>query len=139
MKSLFIPALFVCVFAFSTPCFAASCSDTQNAASEAIKERNAKVKDTHNTTMPDPEEDRGALGNCLDSISSIGDAFSLGVSIPGMDQIVEGMCRQVNSMIQSKMNEALSEARSSVAAIGRNNPFQVSGSSDVTGIIRKLK
>ena len=44
-------------------------------------------------------------------------------------------------MIQSKMNEVLSEARSSVTAIGKSNPFQVSGSgSDVAGsLIRKLK
>ena len=123
----------------SVPCFAASCSDTQNAATEAIKERNARVKDTHNTTMPDPEEDRGPLSNCLGSIASIGDAFSLGVSIPSMDSIINGMCRQVDSLIQSKMNEVLSEARSSVGAIGRNNPFQVSGSSDVSGLLRKIK
>ena len=138
MKTLFLTLMLVFC---ATPCFAGSCSDTQNAASAAIKERNTRVKETHNTTMPDPEEDRGPLSNCLGSIASIGDAFSLGVSIPSMDSIVNGMCRQVDSMIQSKMNEVLSEARSSVAAIGRNNPFQVSGSgSDVTGsLIRKLK
>lgn len=58
-----------------------------------------------------------------------------------MDQIIAGMCRQVDSLIQSKMNEALSEARSTVNGIGQNNPFQVSGSgSDVAGsLIRKLK
>lgn len=106
-----------------------------------MKERNTRVKETHNTTMPDPEEDRGPLSNCLGSIASIGDAFSLGVTIPSMDSIINGMCRQVDSMIQSKMNEVLSEARSSVTAIGKNNPFQVSGSvSDVAGsLIRKLK
>ena len=138
MKALLLTLMLVLT---SVPCFAASCSDTQNAATEAIKERNARVKDTHNTTMPDPEEDRGPLSNCLGSIASIGDAFSLGVSIPSMDSIINGMCRQVDSMIQSKMNEVLSEARSSVTAIGKNNPFQVSGSgSDVAGsLIRKLK
>ncbi|SCM69899.1 hypothetical protein [Desulfovibrio sp. 86] len=136
MKALLLTLMLVLT---SVPCFAASCSDTQNAATEAIKERNARVKDTHNTTMPDPEEDRGPLSNCLGSIASIGDAFSLGVSIPSMDSIINGMCRQVDSLIQSKMNEVLSEARSSVGAIGRNNPFQVSGSSDVSGLLRKIK
>jgi len=39
------------------------------------------------------------------------------------------------------MNEALSEARSSIGGIGQNNPFQVSGSSSgiVSGIIGKIK
>ena len=125
----------------AAPSFAGSCGDTQSAASNAIKERNSAVRESHNTTMPDPEEDRGPLAGCLGSIASIGDAFSLGVTIPSMDSIINGMCRQVDSMIQSKMNEVLSEARSSVTAIGKNNPFQVSGSgSDVAGsLIRKLK
>ena len=133
-------ALFLLII-FAMPCYAGSCGDTQEAATTAIKERNGHVKESHNSMMPDPEEDRGPLSNCLGSIASIGDAFSLGVTIPSMDSIINGMCRQVDSMIQSKMNEVLSEARSSVAAIGRNNPFQVSGSgSDVTGsLIRKLK
>ena len=138
MKVLLLAFMLMFVAA---PCFASPCDDTQGAASKAIKERNARVKETHNTTMPDPEEDRGPLSNCLGSIASIGDAFSLGVTIPSMDSIINGMCRQVDSMIQSKMNEVLSEARSSVTAIGKNNPFQVSGSgSDVAGsLIRKLK
>lgn len=138
MKTVLVMLMLVLV---AVPCLASPCDDTQSAATGAIKERNARVKETHNTTMPDPEEDRGPLSNCLGSIASIGDAFSLGVTIPSMDSIVNGMCRQVDSMIQTKMNEVLSEARSSIAAIGRNNPFQVSGSgSDVAGsLIRKLK
>ena len=138
MKTLCLTlALVLC----AAPALAGSCSDTQSAASNAIKERNSAVRESHNTTMPDPEEDRGALSSCLDSVSSIGDAFSLGVSLPSMDQIISGMCNRVNSEIQSKMNEALSEARSTVNGIGQNNPFQVSGSgSDVAGsLIRKLK
>jgi len=138
MKTLLLTFLLVL---YAVPSFAGSCSDTQSAASNAIKERNATVKENHNTTMPDPEEDRGALSSCLDSVASIGDAFSLGVSLPSMDQIISGMCNKVNSELQSKMNEALSEARSSIGGIGQNNPFQVSGSSSgiVSGIIGKIK
>ena len=66
----------------AAPSFAGSCGDTQSAASNAIKERNSAVRESHNTTMPDPEEDRGALSSCLDSVASIGDAFSMGVSLP---------------------------------------------------------
>ena len=99
------------------------------------------MKEIHNTAMPDPEEDRGALSSCLGSVASIGDAFSLGVSLPSMEQIISGMCNRVDSEIQSKINEALSETRSSIGGIGQNNPFQVSGSSSgiVSGIIGKIK
>ena len=138
MKTLCLTlALVLC----AAPALAGSCSDTQSAASNAIKERNSAVRESHNTTMPDPEEDRGALSSCLDSVASIGDSFSMGVSLPSMDQIISGMCNRVNSEIQSKMNEALSEARSSIGGIGQNNPFQVSGSSSgiVSGIIGKIK
>ena len=138
MKTLCLTlALVLC----AAPALAGSCSDTQSAASNAIKERNSAVRESHNTTMPDPEEDRGALSSCLDSVASIGDAFSMGVSLPSMDQIISGMCNRVNSEIQSKMNEALSEARSYIGGIGQNNPFQVSGSSSgiVSGIIGKIK
>jgi hypothetical protein len=138
MKILLIAALLTLLAA---PAFAASCSDTQNAANNAMKERNAKVRDSHNTMMPDPEDTRGPFSDCLGSVNSIGDAFTLGVSLPGMDQIVESMCRQVDALIQDKMNDVLSEAKSSIPDIGGNNPFQVSGSASGIShsIIGKLK
>ena len=83
---------------FALPCYAGSCGDTQEAATAAIKDRNGHVKESHNSMMPDPEEDRGPLSNCLSSINSIGDAFNLGVKIPSMDQLIEGMCKQVDSV-----------------------------------------
>ena len=63
MKTLLLTLLLVFT---AVPCFAGSCSDTQSAATNAIRERNAKVKEAQNTTMPDPEEDRGPLArNCV--------------------------------------------------------------------------
>ena len=139
MKTIIAGIMFL--FLLASPAYAASCGDTQNAASAAIKERNEYAKGSINTTMPDPEETRGPLSNCLDSIHSIGSVFTLGVSFPSLDQIISGLCNQVDSMIQQKMHEALSEVRSTVNEIGRNNPFQVSGGgvSIGTNIARKLK
>ena len=138
MKILLVVVLFTLV---ASPCFAASCDDTQSAASIAIKERNSRVKETHNVMLPDPEADRGALSNCLGTIGTIGDIFSLGVKIPSMEEIVAGICKQLDSMIQERMNEALSEAKSKVNEIGKNNPFQVSGNSiDLASpLMKKLK
>ena len=136
--------LILCTFCFlmlAAPCYAGSCADTQNAANAAVKERNEKAGGAINTTMPDPEDTRGPFSNCLSSIHSIGNVFTLGVSFPSMDQIIGSICNQVDSMIQDKMYEVLSEARSTVNKIGDNNPFQVSGSgvSISKNIVRVLK
>jgi hypothetical protein len=137
-------SLILCTFCFlmlATPCYAGSCVDTQNAATAAVKARNERAGGAINTTMPDPEDTRGPFSNCLDSIHSIGNVFTLGISFPSMDQIVGSLCNQVDSMIQDKMYEVLSEVRSSVNEIGDNNPFQVSGSgvSISKNIVGKLR
>lgn len=132
MKSLVLFTL--CFLLLASPSYAGSCADTQNAANAAVKERNEKAGGAINTTMPDPEDTRGPFSNCLSSIHSIGDVFTLGISFPSMDQIIAGMCNQVDSMIQEKMHEVLSEVRSTVNEIGNNNPFQVSGSGVGIGV-----
>ena len=68
--------------ALAVPCFAASCQDMQDAVGGAIQERNGRVSETHDVLMPDPETERDALSICLGSINGIGDAFSLGVTLP---------------------------------------------------------
>jgi hypothetical protein len=125
----------------ASPCFAGSCPDAQNAANAAIQSRNAKVAEGYNTTMPDPEDTRGPFADCLSSIGSLGDAFNLGIAFPSMDQVVGSMCRQVDSLIQSKIQDVLSKAKSSVPDIGGYNPFQVGGSASSisSAIIGKLK
>lgn len=118
-------SLLLCLVA--VPCFAASCDDVQSAAREAIRARNEQAKATYDATMGDPEDDRSAVGSCLDSIFSIGDAFSLGVKIPSLDQIIERMCNQVNSAIQDKVNQAMNNVENSVSDFG-NGVLQVNGS-----------
>ena len=54
-----------------------------------------------------------------------------------MDQIIAGMCKQVDSMIQSKMNEIMNAAKNRVSEIGQNNPFVVHGSG--TDIVISVK
>ena len=115
------------LFSFTAPCFAGPCDDTQSAASAAINERNSRVKDSHNVLLPDPESERGPLSNCLSVINGIGDAFSLGVSLPSMDQIIAGLCNQVDSMIQQKINEAHNQVLNTVNDIGGNNLYKVYG------------
>ena len=126
---------------FATPCFAGSCQDTQEAVSAAILERSGRVTNSHNILLPDPESERGPLSNCLSVINNIGDAFSLGVSIPSMDQIVAGLCSQVDSMIQQKINEVHNQALNTVNNIGGNNLYKVygTGGNYVVKITGKIK
>lgn len=110
-----------------TPCFAGSCQDMRDAVSGAMRERNGRVSNTHDVLMPDPETERDALSGCLGSVNAIGDAFSLGVTLPSMDQIVAGLCSQVDSFIQQKINDAHNQVLNTVNGIGGYNPFKVYG------------
>ena len=115
--------------ALAVPCFAASCQDMQDAVGGAIQERNGRVSETHDVLMPDPETERDALSICLGSINGIGDAYSLGVTLPSMDQIVAGICSQVDSYIHQKINDAHNQVLNTVNGLGGNNPFKVYGTS----------
>ena len=125
----------------AAPCFAGSCQDMQEAVSGAMRERNGRVSDSHNVLLPDPESERDSLSSCLGSVNAIGDAFSLGVTLPSMDQIVAGMCSQVDSFIQQKINDAHNQVLNTVNDIGGYNPFKVYGTSGdyIVKITGKLK
>jgi hypothetical protein len=125
MKAIITCTLFL-LLATAVPVQAASCGDSKNAAAAAIKERNEYATSAINTTMPDPEETRGPFSDCLSSINSIGASFTLGITLPSLDQIIEGLCHQADSMIQQKIQEVKSLAQSKIEEIGGNNPFQVS-------------
>lgn len=120
-------AMFLLCMVLAAPCFAASCQDMQDAVGGAIQERNGRVSDTHDVLMPDPENERDALSACLGSVNAIGNAFSLGVTLPSMAQIVAGMCGQVNSYINQKINEVHNQVNNAVNGMGGNNPFKVYG------------
>jgi len=117
---------FLLCMALAAPCFAGSCQDMQDAVGSAIQERNGRVSDTH---------------GCLGSVNAIGDAFSLDVTLPSMDQIVAGMCSQVNSYINRKINEAHNQVNNAVNGMGGNNPFKVYGTGGdyIVKITGKLK
>ena len=132
---------FLLCMALAAPCFATSCQDMRDAVSGAIRERNGRVSDSHDILMPDPETERDALSGCLGSVNAIGDAFSLGVTLPSMDQIVAGMCKQVDSYIHQKINDAHNQVLNTVNGLGGNNPFKVYGTSGdyVVKIREKIK
>lgn len=120
-------AMFLLCMVLAVPCFAGSCQDTRDVVGDAIQERNGRVSDTHDILMPDPETERDALSGCLGSVNAIGDAFSLGVTLPSMEQIVAGMCSKVNSYINQKINEVHNQVNNAVNGMGGNNPFKVYG------------
>jgi len=122
----YLLSLILCI-SWTIPCHASSCKDMQDSVSTAIQERNGRTTDMYNVMIPDPESERGMFSSCLDTVNSVGDAFTLGVTLPGMDQILENMCNQVNSYIQQKINDAHNEVLNTVSGIGGNNVFKVYG------------
>ncbi|MBQ3060202.1 MAG: hypothetical protein IJD16_07835 [Desulfovibrio sp.] len=111
----------------SVTCFAGTCQDMQDVVGRAVQERNGRVTDIYNVMMADPESERGMLSDCLSTVNNLGDAFSLGVSLPDMTQIIEGMCSQVDSLIQQKINDTHNQVLDTVNSIGGNNVFKVYG------------
>ena len=132
---------FLLCMVLAAPCFAASCQDMREAVGGAIQERNGRVSATHDVLMPEPETERDVLSSCLDSVNALGDAFSLNVTLPGMEQIIDGMCNQLNSHINQKINEAHNQVNNAVNGMGGNNPFKVYGTGGdyVVNITGKLK
>lgn len=125
MKTILTLCLFI---AMTTACFASDiCADVQESVATALEERNTNTTSTFNTAMPDPEEGRDALAGCLGSISTIGDAFTLGVSLPSMDSIISSICGSVDSYIQAKINSVHNQVVNNINSIGDNNPFKVYG------------
>ncbi len=129
------------MLALASPSFASSCPDIQESATGAMQSRNSRISETHNTAMPDPEEEREALSDCLKTIQSLGDAFTLGVQLPGIDEVVSGMCGAVDSFIQQKINELHNQALNQVNGLGGNNIFKVYGTGDeyILQLTGKLK
>lgn len=110
-----------------TTAYAAGCEDVESAAQQAAKDRNEQAKKALDATMPAAEDSRSAIASCLDTLAALGDPFSMGVSIPSMDQILEQMCNQVDSYIDQKISQGMAEVETSISgALGNNNPFEVS-------------
>lgn len=124
--------LLVCVLCLTwcLPCHASSCRDMQDSVATAIQHRTARTTSIYNTMIPDPESEREVLSGCLDTVNTIGDAFTLGISLPGMDQILQGMCDQVDSLIQEKIDQAHNKVLSSIDRIGDTNVFKVYGTGE---------
>lgn len=135
----YIVALFL-LFAFAVPCAAGSCQDIQESANAAIQSRNNRVSESHNTAMPDPENEREGLSQCLGTINALGDPFNLGVSLPDFEQIVGGLCSQVDSFIQQKINEVHNQVLNEVNNIGGGNLLKVYGTDEyIFKLTGKLK
>ncbi|MBQ9407121.1 MAG: hypothetical protein IJU37_10365 [Desulfovibrio sp.] len=138
-QALLLIALCLAVWPVQTK---ASCEDMECAAKAAAQARSEQTQRTLNTVMPAPEENRSALTSCLDSLNAVGDSFSMGVSVPSMDQILESICRDCNSYIDSKIHAASAEVENEIEGVlGTNHPFQVgmSASNISNPLMRKLK
>lgn len=112
------------------PCAALAdvpCDDIASAAGGAAKKRNEQVQENLNSTIPDPEENRDELASCMDAVNALGGAFSMGVQVPSMEEIIEKMCDQVDSYMEEKIESTMRKTESEIeSSLGKNSPFQVS-------------
>lgn len=138
MKPLFILSLLLLL---ASPCLAGSCPDIQESANGAIQARNNRVTQSHNTTMPDPEEQRESLSECLKSIQALGESFTLGITLPGIDEVVSGMCGAVDSFISQKIDEVQNQVLNEINNIGGGNLLKVygTGSDRIVQLKGKIK
>lgn len=131
-----IPLMLFCVL-IANPVLAASCPDLQESANTAAQARNGRVAETHNTMMPDPEEERDGLSQCLNTIHMLGEPFTLGVQLPGLEDVISGVCKQVDSFLQQKINEVHNQVLNAIDDVGGNNPLKVYGTGE--DIVVQLK
>lgn len=138
MKTIFV--ILLCIFMASNV-YGSSCPDIQESANTAMQSRNSRVSENHNVAMPDPEEEREGLANCLKTIQALGEPFTLGVTLPGIDEVVSGMCGQIDSLIQQKINDLQNQALNQINGIGGNNPLKVYGTGGefILQLKRKIK
>lgn len=140
IKRIFI--VFVFIFFASTTVAAEPCQDLKAVVDEAIKARNAQVKATYNAAIIDPAEDRSSLLSCLGSINSLGNMFSMGVTLPNFQSLLDKVCNSIDSAIQNKINEAMAQLEQTATQnLGGINPFHVNidGESIVDDLIGKIR
>lgn len=140
IKKVFI--IFVFFFFVSTSFASEPCADVKSVADAAIKERNSHVKENYNAIISDPDENRDSLLNCLGSINSIGDMFSMGVTIPNLDSLLDKACNSAEYAIQSKINESMALLEQNATEnLGGVNPFSVNIDGDilVDDLIRNIQ
>ena len=105
----------------------------------AIKVRQSRTEAVYNTLIDDPEDDRGILGGCIESINVLGDAYSMGVKLPGMDQIIASLCAALNPKIREKLRKI--EGLVDNPDFGFIDPFNVNADPDQIAdeLLRELK
>ncbi len=111
MKKVVI--LLLCSFLFSFPCFAEEtpCDDVIEATKEAASNRNSQVQEVLDVGMPNPGDYRWEIAGCLDVIAKTGDIFSMGVTIPSMDDIITGLCKEASRQINDVVNDTLGNVK----------------------------
>lgn len=122
-----ITVIFIMLLIANPAISANSCPET-GAAQTALSERNNMLLGVFES-VPNPEDDRELIGGCIESINSIGNSFSLGVSFPSLDDIVGKMCEMANSYIQSKISEAMNKVKVPTS-YGSGKLYQVDVSPD---------
>jgi hypothetical protein len=127
-------ALFALLSAFPGYATAAACGDVKDAAGAAAAKRAEQVRDIYDAGMQNPGDIRANIADCLDLIVKTGDIFSMGVAVPDLDTVLEGLCNAANSEINQQIDAALNQAKQ----YGTQYTGQYSVNGDANGIAKDI-
>ena len=92
------------------------CDDMATAGSGAARKRNNMVKETLNAAIADPDEARDPLANCLSIVHALGDAYSMGVKLPSLEEIIAALCEYADAEVNDKITNALRRSEMAIRA-----------------------
>ncbi len=121
MKYLFIVlCLASCFFQCDEAQAAAGCPE-DSVVEQAKKKHADFITDMYDTAVGQPSDSRERAA-CLGSIENLGDIFSMGVSLPSLDSVMEQVCSKADSMLQSAINNARDKITNLKDEVIDNNP-----------------
>ncbi len=85
--------------------FAATGCPEESSIDKTKQEYIDKVIDIYDTAVGDPSDSR-AFSNCLSGVEGLGDIFSMGISLPDVDGLLDKLCDTADSYLQDAINQA---------------------------------
>ncbi len=99
--------IILCLFALlflQNQALAGNCPE-DSVVEEIKKAQTDFITEIYDTAVGNPSDSR-EFANCLSSIEDIGDIFSMGISLPSMDDILDKVCDELDHQLKNAINEA---------------------------------
>ncbi len=138
MKKILL--MFLLSLCLQTKAFAGKCPE-DSIVEEAKKAHADFITEIYDVAVGSPSDSRN-LSACLGSIEELGNIFSMGVSLPSFDDVLDKVCDEADSYLQNSINEAKNKLNEMKDEVLEQNPtFSVVLSPDkvVNDLLGRLK